>query len=80
MTMTRKIAWLIERRDDGDYRHPHWYIEDSTGWHDWTADASAATRFDTKEEAAEFPSYKLIASDPNIRLTEHVFLSPPSVE
>jgi hypothetical protein len=79
----REVGWLIERKDDGDFREPHWYVEDSAGWHEWTRIASNATRFTSKAEAEQFEPYRLIASDPHISLTEHVFLSgahPPSAD
>lgn len=76
----RETGWLIERKNLGP--RLFWYIEDSTGWHDWTPVAADAKRFATRDEAEAFPAYRLIAKDPAISLTEHVFVnaslvSPP---
>lgn len=70
--LKREAAWLIERKLDGA---PHWYAEDTTGWHDWLPDANLATRFKSRADAEAFRPYQLISSDPAISLTEHVFLA-----
>lgn len=44
------------------------------GFHWWTETAAEAKRFATIAEAEAFPAYQMIASDPTISLTEHVFL------
>lgn len=68
----REMAWLIERND---LDRPHWFIDEIfPGRHGWTHEASEANRFATKAEAEAFPAYQMIASDPAISLTEHVFL------
>ncbi|RWO37267.1 MAG: hypothetical protein EOS11_28690 [Mesorhizobium sp.] len=72
---TRQVAWLIEREGYAGTA-PHWYAENpEDGWHWWTAYASKAMRFASKAAAEAFPPYQMIASDPAISLTEHVFLS-----
>ena len=69
--------WLIERNNsDGP---PTWYIEDATGWHYWTPVAIDAKRFTTRGEAEAFPSYQMIASDPDISITEHSIIAAPSL-
>lgn len=53
-----------------------WYWEDphKTGWHSWTPQAHDAKRFPSKEAAEAFEPYRMIATDPNIKLTEHIFI------
>jgi hypothetical protein len=70
----RRVAWLIERKTADGAR---WYVEDERGRHDWTPDANFATSFATKAEAEDFPSYRMIAADPDISITEHVFIGAP---
>lgn len=70
----RTVAWLIERRNFNGSAQPHWFAEDDRGIHDWVPDANLAKRFPTEKAAGAFPAYKMIASDPDISLTEHVFL------
>jgi hypothetical protein len=71
----REVAWLIERKDYAGYTGPHWYAENvDGGWHWWTPAASDAKRFASKAEAEAYPAYQMIASDPTISITEHVFL------
>ncbi|WP_287206617.1 hypothetical protein [Mesorhizobium sp.] len=70
------VAWLIERKGYAGTA-PHWYAENpENGWHWWTAYASEAMRFASKADAEAFPAYQMIASDPAISITEHVFLAP----
>lgn len=69
----RDIAWLIER-NNGDQPWS-WYAEnEDDGWHWWTTTAHEAKRFASKAEAEGFSAYRMIASDPTIIITEHVFL------
>ncbi len=68
------VAWLIEYKNFDDRGRPGWYVEDQTGWHSWTPDANAANRFPTREAVEQFPPYRMIATDPNIAITEHVFM------
>lgn len=92
---TRQVAWLIEHKGYAGSTLPHWYAENEDAitvhaslatdagvarrWHWWTPTASEAKRFASKAEAEAFPPYQMIASDPAISVTEHVFLaSPPS--
>ncbi|BCH20151.1 Lar family restriction alleviation protein [Mesorhizobium sp. L-2-11] len=76
---TREAAWLIERSDYSGCTQPHWYAEHpEDGWHYWTVRASKAKRFASKAEVEAFPAYQMIASDPAITVTEHVFMSVPS--
>ncbi len=77
--LTRDIGWLIERNDLEV--KPLWYWDDpyKPGWHDWTRVAADARRFASKEEAEAFEPYRMIASDPNITVTEHVFLAHPQI-
>lgn len=71
-----RTAWLIERKDNGDFKQPHWYVENIVpGRHGWTTDANEAEQFATKADAEAYPAYKLIASDPAISITEHVFIN-----
>lgn len=74
---TREIGWLIERRFPADGlegpRH-RWYAESRLDFHWWTDDANIAKKFPTKADAEAFPAYQMIASDPTISITEHVFL------
>ncbi|MER8924309.1 hypothetical protein [Mesorhizobium sp. M0859] len=70
----REVAWLIERKDASLFQQPHWYHEEPNGWHWWTPAAHEAKRFVSKAEAEAFPAYQMIASDPTIRITEHVFI------
>lgn len=74
----RVVAWLIERKGlDTKHGRPHWYVEnEDDGWHWWTPDASQAKRFATEQEARAFLPFQMISSDPDISVTEHVFLSP----
>ncbi|RWQ35486.1 MAG: hypothetical protein EOS20_18430 [Mesorhizobium sp.] len=72
----RQVSWLIERKDDAVFQRPHWYHEEPSGWHWWTVDAHEAKKFASKAEAEAFPAYQMIASDPAISITEHVFLAP----
>ncbi|RWP64866.1 hypothetical protein [Mesorhizobium sp.] len=70
----RQVAWLIERKDASLFQQPHWYHEQPDGWHSWRPAAHEAKRFSTKAEAEADPAYQMIASDPTISVTEHVFL------
>lgn len=77
---SRRIAWLIERKDTANFYQPHWYAEGATGWHWWTTVAHEAKQFTSKAEAEAFPAYQMISNDPTISVTEHVFIgdaSPP---
>lgn len=69
------IVWLIERTDRSP--GPQWFVDDGLGWHDWTSDASSARPFISRAQAENFPPYRMIASDPAIRITEHVFIATP---
>ncbi|TIM16232.1 MAG: hypothetical protein E5Y67_03295 [Mesorhizobium sp.] len=72
---TRQVAWLIEREGYAGTA-PHWYAENpEDGWHWWTVYASKAKHFASKAAAEAFPAYQMIATDPTISITEHVFLS-----
>ncbi|TIM07563.1 hypothetical protein [Mesorhizobium sp.] len=73
----RHVAWLIERKDASLFQKPHWYTENPDGWHSWRTDAATAKRFASKAEAEAFSAYRMIASDPTISITEHVFLASP---
>lgn len=66
-------GWLIECKDL-DHGRPVWYVEDATGWHGWTPDANTAKRFPSREAVEQFPPYRMIATDPNVTITEHVFM------
>jgi hypothetical protein len=68
-------CWLIERHDGGVFQRPHWYHEEPSGWHWWTKDANLAKQFASKEEAEAYPAYLMVASDPTISVTEHLFFS-----
>lgn len=70
----REVAWLIERKDASLFQQPHWYHEQADGWHSWRPNAHDAKRFASKAEAEAFPAYQMIASDPTILITEHVFI------
>jgi hypothetical protein len=72
----REVVWLIERKDNAVFQMPHWYHEEPDGWHWWTMDASDAKRFASKAEAEAYPAYQMVATDPAISITEHVFLNP----
>ena len=79
---TRQIAWLIERKFAADGLQPaetRWYAENALGFHWWTPTAHMATRFASKAEAKAFPAYQMIASDPTISVTEHVFIDRASL-
>ena len=69
-----ETGWLIE--NNGLEVRPMWFGEDpyKAGWHIWTDKAHRAKRFPTKEAAEAFQPYRMIASDPKISITEHVFL------
>lgn len=69
--------WLIERTGYEGKPYPHWYVEDATGWHGWTPIAVDAKAFATVQEASAFPAYRMIATDPSIKLTEHVNIASP---
>jgi hypothetical protein len=69
-----KVAWLIERKGFAGDPRPHWYWEDTLGHHGWTPEASAALPFATEAEAKAFPAYRMISRDPDISVTEHVFI------
>jgi hypothetical protein len=69
------VAWLIERKNYEGSSFAHWYAEDATGWHGWITDAERAKPFASRDEAGAFHAYRMIASDPNISITEHVFLN-----
>ncbi|MER9768910.1 Lar family restriction alleviation protein [Mesorhizobium sp. M0189] len=71
---SREVAWLIERKDASLFQQPHWYYEQPDGWHSWRPNAHEAKRFATKAEADAYPAYQMIASDPTISTTEHVFI------
>lgn len=73
-----EVAWLIERKRDADWPHPRWYAENDKGFHWWTALATEAKQFATEAEAGTFPAYQMIAGDPTISITEHVFLGSDS--
>lgn len=77
----REVAWLIERKWPD--KSPSWYFEDALdpNWHEWSPTAALAKRFATKAEAETYPAYQMIAGDPNISITEHVFIgSVPSLK
>ena len=74
MDKQRETGWLIERRDNAVFQMPHWYHEEPSGWHWWTANAHEAKRFASKAEAAASPAYQMIAKDPEISITDHVFI------
>ncbi|WP_143748402.1 Lar family restriction alleviation protein [Mesorhizobium carmichaelinearum] len=82
----RNTAWLIERKDGigkygSPYTQPHWYAEsEDGGWHWWTPDANEGKQFASKAEAEAFPAYQMIATDPAISVTDHVFLSPVAAQ
>lgn len=69
-----EVFWLIERSNLGP--RPFWYVEDPyrPDWHSWTPVAVDAMRFSSKAAAEAFPAYQMIAIDPAISITEHVFL------
>lgn len=74
----RVVAWLIERKSahDGLTR---WYAERSSdGWHCWVLAASMAKPFASEAEAKAYPAYQMIASDPAISITEHLFMGRQS--
>ena len=75
VTEARTVAWLIERKGDNEHPGPLWYAESAGGWHEWVSVASDAKRFSTKAEAEAFPAYRMIAANPDISVTEHVFLA-----
>ncbi|RUU80475.1 hypothetical protein [Mesorhizobium sp. M7A.F.Ca.MR.362.00.0.0] len=71
----REVAWLVERKGLDGAAQPHWYAEnEDDSWHWWTQTATEAKQFGSKAEAEGFPAYRMIASDPTISITEHVFL------
>lgn len=69
---SHEAAWLIERNNGDQPRS--WYAEKENGWHWWTTTAHEAKRFASKADAEAFPAYQMIASDPTINITEHVFM------
>lgn len=74
----RDVAWLIERQFSIDMQpsETRWYAEnEESGWHHWTPSALEAKRFASRADAEAFPPYKMIASDPAISITEHVFMA-----
>jgi hypothetical protein len=74
----RLVAWLIERKFGVEGRgttEPLWYAENDKDWHWWEHNAAEAKRFASKAEAEAFPAYQMIAADPTIIVTEHVFLA-----
>lgn len=91
---TRQVAWLIEHKGYAGSTLPHWYAENedaiavhaslamdpgvARSWHWWTPTASEAKRFASMAEAEAFPPYQMIASDPAISITEHVFIASPA--
>lgn len=75
---TDQTCWLIERKFGTEGRgttQPLWYAENDREWHWWEPNAADAKRFASKAEAEAFPAYKMIASDPTISITEHVFMA-----
>lgn len=71
----RDVAWLIERKNYAGGAPTRWYAESGNhGWHFWASDAVDAKRFTTKAEAETYPAYQMIANDPDISVTEHVFM------
>jgi hypothetical protein len=75
----REVAWLIERKwpvNSIGTTEPRWYAEnEDDGWHWWTTTAHEAKWFDSKEEAEAFEPYRMIASNPTISITEHVWIN-----
>ncbi|RWE46803.1 MAG: hypothetical protein EOS79_11475 [Mesorhizobium sp.] len=74
----REIAWMIERKypvNSIGATEPRWYAERDNGDHWWTANPHEGKRFATKAEADAYPAYRMIASDPAISLTEHVWIN-----
>lgn len=70
----RTTAWLIERANfKPEDPRPHWYAENGCGPYWWTPVAEYAKRFATEADVRADPTFKMIAADPNISVTEHVF-------
>lgn len=74
----RETAWLIERQypiNGIGATKPHWYAERPNGYHWWTDVPNRAKRFASKAAAEADTAYSLIASDPAISITEHVWIN-----
>lgn len=74
----RETGWLIERKYPTNTigaTEPRWYAERVNGDHWWTPVPNDAKRFSSKNEAEAYPAYKMIAGDPTINITEHMWIN-----
>ncbi|WP_192246153.1 hypothetical protein [Mesorhizobium silamurunense] len=74
----RETGWLIERKypvNSIGTTEPRWYAERPNGDHWWTPVPNDAKRFASRAEAEAYPAYQMIASDPSISITEHVWIN-----